>query len=316
MNMTATSTSKPDWLPLPPALLIYVIVPLLLLALPLALFRVTVGPGASLVLSLYFWSATVMVGWLAGALGSAILYRLGAPLRPPLWVITLFGPLLIGLALREPIVEILSLTNSLHAGASFRGPPTPMSFSWAFFEKFLLNLAPGTITWMATNYVFDRILDIPRYRYPAAVPDAGAEDAGAGNHAGEPQLGDPVPPARLPPLLGRLPRAERGELVALKSDDHYVRVYTDVGEALTLARLSDAIEMAKPTRGMQVHRSSWVADRAVRGFRRTGHTGILYLSNGLEVPVSRSYCRHVEGWVNALSDATPVTPALAGRRLA
>lgn len=287
--------TRPVRLPVSPAVLLYVLVPLVLLALPLGLFRVAVGPGTSLVLSLYFWSATVMVGWLAAALGSFILYRLCARLRPPLWAIVLFGPLLIGLVLREPIIEILSLTNMLHVGLPIT-PATSITFTWAFAQKFLLNLAPGTTTWIATNYFFDRVLDIPRYRYPDPV----AHDELV---AEAPAVAPAVSP--MPLLIERLPPAERGELIALRAYDHYVRIYTDTSAPLTLARLRDAIEMAHPISGMQVHRSNWVADRAVKDFRRTGHTGILYLTNGLEVPVSRSYCRDVEQRVKALSHTRP-----------
>lgn len=300
MQSQPTLEPPPAWLPMPPGLLLYVVVPLVLFALPLAFFRVTVGPQTSLVLALYFWSATVMIGWLAGALGSEILFRLCARQRPSLWVITLLGPLLTGFVLREPIVEILSFPKLLHSDTAFPVAATPMTFSWVFLQKFLVNLAPGTIVWMATNYVFDHMLGIPRYRYPARqephiAPVTNVVPATV-SPSSAPAKGD----VDLPPLIVRLPRAERGELIALKADDHYVRIYTDAGEALTLSRLCDAIKLTQPTRGMQVHRSSWVADRSVRAFRRTRHTGILYLSNGLEIPVSRSYCRQVEKWVKAL----------------
>lgn len=277
VQATSTWEAKPVRLPVSPMFTLYVVAPLVLLALPLALFRVTVGPEASLVLSLYFWSATVMVGWLAAALGSAVIFRVFARFRPPLWVILFCGPVLSGLVLREPIVEILSLANMFHVSLP-RTPPAPMTFTWAFWGKFVQSLAPGTIIWVTVNYVFDRMLDIPRYRYPQEPAP----------------VTSPPATAELPPLIERLPHAERGGLVALRAEDHYVRIYTDIGVSLTLARLRDAIEMAQPVSGMQVHRSNWVADRAVRGFRRTGHTGILYLSNGLEMPVSRSYCSRVE----------------------
>ena len=277
-------------MPVAPGLALYVLIPILFLAVPLALLKVAVGPDTSLVVALFLWSATVMVGWIASAIGSEVVYRLFARWRPPLWVITLGGPLAIGFLLRQPILEILTLAQLLHPETAATSPPATLSFD--FLVHYLYRVLPGTLAWMLVNYIFDRVLDVPRYRY---APKAGAEDAPAAGAPRTAEGDDAQPPSpRLPALLQRLPQAQRGTLLALKSDDHYVRVYTDAGEALILMRLSDAIRLAAPVTGMQVHRSHWVANEAVRGFQRTGHTGTITLSSGLEIAVSRSYVRDVE----------------------
>lgn len=288
MHAPTAWTSKLDWSPIPSGLLLFVLIPLVVLALPLALFRVTTGSDVSLVLSLYFWSATVMIGWLSAALGSMFLYWICTPLRPPLWVICLFGPILAGLVFHAPIIEILSLASSFQADPGIKHAPDAISLSWEFAGKFILNLTPGTIIWMATNYAFDRILGIPRYRY------AQTNDRTYDADLPEPRVADGGVDVALPTLVARLPQSERGQIVAIKAEDHYVRIYTDAGDGLALLRLRDAIKMARPTTGLQVHRSSWVADRAIKNFRRTGHTGTLYLTNGLEIQVSRSFCGDVE----------------------
>jgi hypothetical protein len=95
-------------------------------------------------------------------------------------------------------------------------------------------------------------------------------------------------PAR-PALIERLPLHQRGRLLHIAVSDHYVDVTTDKGTALVLTRLSDAIRETAPERGLQVHRSHWVALAAVRrGFRRDGKP-MLELENGTQVPVSRSF---------------------------
>lgn len=298
MQMPTTRTPT-DWRLISPNLLLYVFVPLVLLAVPLGLFRAITG--ASLVLSLYFWSATVMVGWLSGALCSWFLYRICAPLRPPLWAICLLGPLLAGMVLHAPIVEILSITKSSQIAGAGGHAPVAMSFTWNSAERFVLSLAPGTIVWIGINYVFDSILGIPRYQYAPKSDGANnrvSSQAPMENHPGD---------AAFPPLIERLPRSERAPIVAIKAEDHYVRIYTDTGDGLTLLRMRDAISLTEPTSGMQVHRSAWVADRAIENFRRTGHTGRLLLSNGLVVQVSRSFCRAVELRVQQLP--VPAKPA-------
>ena len=92
-----------------------------------------------------------------------------------------------------------------------------------------------------------------------------------------------------PPILQRLPLEKRGALVALSATDHYVEVVTDRGRELVLMRLADAIKEAAPARGLQVHRSHWVALDRVQGARRRGDGALLDMGAGLEIPVSRRH---------------------------
>jgi DNA-binding LytR/AlgR family response regulator len=94
---------------------------------------------------------------------------------------------------------------------------------------------------------------------------------------------------RQPALLDRLPRHLRGRLLHLEVSDHYVEITTDKGKNMVLMRLADAMRETAPTRGLQVHRSHWVALEAVRkSFRQSGKP-VLELEDGTIVPVSRSY---------------------------
>lgn len=91
-----------------------------------------------------------------------------------------------------------------------------------------------------------------------------------------------------PALMDRLALDKRGALLSLSSEDHYTRIRTARGEELVLLRLADAIREAAPTQGLQVHRSHWVALKAVTAARRDGDRAILTLSDGTEIPVSRA----------------------------
>jgi hypothetical protein len=97
------------------------------------------------------------------------------------------------------------------------------------------------------------------------------------------------PGADLPALLKRLPIEKRGALIALCATDHYVEVITENGRELVLMRLADAIAETAPTRGMQVHRSHWIALAQVRGVERRGEGALLDMGGGLEIPVSRRH---------------------------
>lgn len=101
---------------------------------------------------------------------------------------------------------------------------------------------------------------------------------------------------QLPRLLQRLELEKRGRLISLTVQDHYVEVTTDKGSALVLMRLSDAIAETAPTRGLQVHRSHWVALDEITKAQRSGDKALLTLSDGRSLPASRSN-------IKALKDA-------------
>lgn len=97
-----------------------------------------------------------------------------------------------------------------------------------------------------------------------------------------------------PEILNRIALAKRGALISLSVQDHYVEVVTDKGSSLILMRLGDAIRDARPTPGLQVHRSHWVAADQVARSRRQGARAILTLVDGREIPVSRTYLADVK----------------------
>jgi len=86
---------------------------------------------------------------------------------------------------------------------------------------------------------------------------------------------------RLPPRLGR-------NLLCLQMEDHYVRAHTDLGSDLILTPLKTAVAELAHVDGLQVHRSWWVARSAVAAAVIEGRSYSLRLTNGLEVPVSRT----------------------------
>ncbi len=90
-------------------------------------------------------------------------------------------------------------------------------------------------------------------------------------------------------LLDRVPLEKRGKLISLSESDHYVEVTTTKGQELVLIRLSDAMAECEATEGMQVHRSHWIALSMVASAKRAGDRAVLTMSDGRDIPVSRSY---------------------------
>jgi len=107
-----------------------------------------------------------------------------------------------------------------------------------------------------------------------------------------------------PPFLSRIPANLGDRLLWLKMQDHYIQVVTEKGEHLMFLRFSDAMEELSGYDGMQIHRSYWVARRAVRGVRRQGRRMFLRLPDGSDLPVSRRYAAAVLAWLGASQDHT------------
>lgn len=102
----------------------------------------------------------------------------------------------------------------------------------------------------------------------------------------------PAPPDTAPPPAIREklpPRLARAELIAVQAEDHYLRIHTSAGQDLILMRFTDALEALKDSDGLRVHRSWWVARRAVEIASYTRGRGELMLTGGLKAPVSRTF---------------------------
>jgi hypothetical protein len=91
----------------------------------------------------------------------------------------------------------------------------------------------------------------------------------------------------IPVLRARLPQSFRGPILALQSEDHYVRVHGEQDSELVLIRLRDAIAEMDGVSGVQVHRSWWVACDAISKAEPTGRSWNIVLINGTIAPVAR-----------------------------
>ena len=110
----------------------------------------------------------------------------------------------------------------------------------------------------------------------------------------------PAPAAEraAPRFLDKLPPHMTGDIIALEAQDHYLKVHTRRGAHLLLMRLSDAAAELSDRNGLQVHRGWWVAHDAVTRVETQSGRTILHLTNGVAVPVSRTYLQAVRssGW--------------------
>lgn len=93
--------------------------------------------------------------------------------------------------------------------------------------------------------------------------------------------------ASRPRLYARLSPQFTGDILALESEDHYVRVHGMQHSELLLLRLRDAIAEMDESLGEQTHRSWWVARNAVAEVAGSGRNRYLRLVNGTRALVAR-----------------------------
>ena len=126
---------------------------------------------------------------------------------------------------------------------------------------------------------------------------------------------EPREPATAPSpysIFHRLPRRLGTDLIYLTVDDHYVEAHTRAGSGILLMRFADACAELSD-RGLQVHRSYWVAKRYMKRLvRRDGRT-VLRLITGEEIPVSRTYVAAARAVCHEVDMDAPAGAAGAAR---
>lgn len=131
---------------------------------------------------------------------------------------------------------------------------------------------PGTMLfWVSFNYMLFRF-GVPRF--------------GFGEAPNEPTKAAAALPS-LDPLIAKLRPEIRGPILAVQAEAHFIRVYTTRGEDLVHHRFGDAVSALSALPGKRVHRSWWVASGAIDP--HASSSSQLVLSNGLRVPVGRTY---------------------------
>jgi hypothetical protein len=104
--------------------------------------------------------------------------------------------------------------------------------------------------------------------------------------------------AAVRPALGLL-AARPDDVLCLQMEDHYVQVHTSHGSHLVLATFGQAQEALARAAGLRVHRSWWVAEKALVCGEWTGRNLRLVLVNGLKAPVARASVAdaRARGWL-------------------
>ena len=241
--------------------------------------------------TLAFYAGHSFIPWWTSAVATYLCMRLLRPWQPPKLLLLALGSFLACLV----ILPYSSwLTEYFAVGWVSGDPDGHLSSEHIYSEVgFWAFTARASVIWILVNFAFDRFLGLPRYRYdtPGTAPEAPVSAASAST-AGNGGLASPedwsgAGDAQALRFLQRLPTTvSADEVIALKAEQHYLKVYTADRSYLTLYRFSDAVAEMDPAAGRQVHRSFWVRSSAIRAIKRDSRKYVVELVNGLAVPIS------------------------------
>lgn len=168
-------------------------------------------------------------------------------------------------------------------------------------DEFTGLAPPSMVCWLAINapWLLGFRVERQEFGVPAAPTAQGS---------GMPESAEIIEPG----FLELLPADLRGPVIYLQAELHYISVVTTRGRALILYNLKDAIEELERggSQGIQSHRSFWAAQRHIEAFEKRGRQGVLRLTNGETIPVSR---RNIDRVRACLDTRNPSSSGLPSR---
>ncbi len=251
----------------------------LILGLLVGWFRVGSADADIRLAVLGFWIAYVIACCVGCILCLWLSYLVLKPWRPPLWFITIFGIVVLGLLLLYPLNHLLEYGQLRLPAATVPMGPLRTSLDSEFAGIYLFAVLPGTAIFLGVNLAYDRILGIPRYRYTMVASETAVDKSSIAPETTE----------DTPAIMRRLGPKTTGTLIAMQAQEHYVMVYTENGSELINYSFGNALKDMPQNSGLRTHRSWWVSRTAVEKMDRVEGNWRLLLTNGLQVPVSRSH---------------------------
>lgn len=216
------------------------------------------------------------------------------------WQLFMFG----GYAVFRPVVNAGSLA-AIHGGLPrwlgiglavlLASMPVTLLVAWALGGMAWRGLTLATLAGLYPDIVLVGALVTGLQILAGRPPEVTQVDAIGQAPEPEATVEIPAPPRFMTRLPGNVT-----EVLALESEDHYVRVHTPAGSTLLLLRLADAIAELDGVAGARTHRSWWVAREAVSEVVRRDRAVSLRLVNGIEAPVARNAVSELRatGWLD------------------
>lgn len=233
--------------------------------------------------ALAFYAAHAILPWLTTCALTSLAMLTLAHWKPPPYILMAIGSL-------AAAFVTLPYTNWLTEAWETRWPIEQLQQQIAplFSAEFWRYTASATIVWFVVNFIFDRFLGLPRYRY--VIPRGYDFHNSSARQSKEKHQNDSRPSPNVPGFMERIPAAlSVDEVLAIKAEQHYIRVFTREREYLLLYRFSDAARELGSDIGLQVHRSYWVNRKAIDCIKPRAKKFLIKLVTGAEIPVSTPY---------------------------
>jgi len=222
-------------------------------------------------MTLQFYVAHAYVPWWMTCLSTRLIFIALAHWQPPTPLVWSLGALVSCLIL----IPYLGWVG-VNSPAAEAGPSSDLSFL-----QFLFHFFRVVFIWLLINYLFERFIGLPRYRYHSADPGGIKKQV----------LPEKSPQSReLPAFLEKSQRIKTIEdLYSVSAEEHYIRIHSPSGDELLYKKFSDAVKELEALAGIRIHRSHWVSPYAVSGIIRDGKRMSVKLKDGQQLPVSRPY---------------------------
>jgi len=237
--------------------------------------------------SLGFWIGLDFIIWVSYIVSTGASYWLLRRWQPSLLWVLLGGQAISLIVFTWPSRVYLIWGLDVGRMAPIHYSDVTVGLTGDYLLQLFYGTLPAAAIWFSTNLFYKHIMKVPRYHYGEWQPQLNTEKG-------------PLGVSMTPAFLKRLPDQVKGDIVALKAEDHYVRVYTDKGDSLIHYRFKDALADISSLPGVQTHRSYWVEQSAITSLESDGQSSQLTLRTGLKVPVSRTYLNEVKRLVAKL----------------
>jgi len=229
--------------------------------------------------SILFYSAHSLLPWWLTCATTTLSMKALSRWKPPWLILLLLGHTISSLL----VVPYSSWLAGIYE-ARWHELKIAGEFAPVFSNDVWMYLRAG-IVWIGVNFVFDRFVGLPLYRYQIPRGYEAAENGKAVDVDSQSGWGE-----RPPGFLGKLPAIlEPSEILAIKAEQHYIRVYTPNKEYMILYRFSDAVRSLDESLGQQVHRSFWVNTSAIESVHPRAKEFYIRISTGTDIPVSTPY---------------------------
>lgn len=260
------------------------------LAIPFGLAVIFAIFGIRLIIGMPFLDGFIytvihlMAAWWGIDIGCRITRWCFSSWQPPVQVIIVIG----FFVMLVPLTFFYQWLGGVYAGhypsfAEARRDPVAASWSLEYLLHFLRFSVTALPIFMAGFFGYRLVSGVDWYAYDHgdSVPEIAYVENGK-----LPRPADEQPCAK---LFADCSLPAEAVVMAVKAEEHYIRIWSDQGAELIRFRFQDALDLLAPYAGLRTHRSWWINPESVMAAKKKGRSLELELNNELTVPVSLAY---------------------------